>query len=336
VVLWILLTVLIAFLIYVAVLLFVGANLGSPDKITGEQEKYLWPFLGVAFGVVATLVGALVTNEHNRRTHLLAERSKLQEQQLARETAERLKIDTVTKVLELVTVGGGYAPKARVAGAVATLMELHSDAVSVRILGELWAADAIDSSTAVWLIDCALGNELVKDDETSQAAMTLALQVKRLVPSPEDEHQEWFHWPSTLVEAWPCRLSFSTRNALIWAVTKVLLVRELDWWKAGALRSPVRTLVNALQDPELGPAAALILKALLDRGALDTTRLSEEEIQWIEEKATSVELTGWFDTVIQQLRAWASGQKPAASVTPVDVLGSSPIINTTPSAEEGS
>ncbi|WP_285743442.1 hypothetical protein [Lentzea sp. NBRC 105346] len=323
-------------MIGVAVLLLLKSNLFAGDKLSADDTKSLWTFLGVAFGIVGTLIGALLTAQHNHRTHILAEQVKIQEQELARETEERLKVDTVAKILELVTVDGGYAPRARVAGAIATLMQLHGGAVSIRILGELWAADAVDSSTAVWLIDRTLRDSSATEDETGQAADVLALQVKHLVPSHQDIHQEWCHWPKSLTESWPSDMAFGTRNALIAAVTQILLVRELAWWELGALRTPVRTMVNALHDPELGKCSALILKTLLDSGALKTVRLSEDDTARINTMSSSVEPTAWFRTILDKLGIWASGQPTEKSIVPASTLGPSPLTSKKPRSTEDS
>ncbi|MFC0110162.1 hypothetical protein [Kibdelosporangium aridum] len=325
----ILLTILLASLIFVAVVLLAKSNLLTPDDLTDEETKSLLTFLGVAFGVVATLIGALLANQHNRRTHMLAEQAKFREQQLALDTEERLKLDTVAKVLELVTTDNAYAPRARVAGAIATLMQLHGGVVSVRVLGELWEADAVSSSTAVWLIDRILRDDPPKEDETSEAAEVLSFHCARLTPSPDDKHQERFDWPSILLDTWPSAMSFSTRNALIAATTQVLLTRELNWWASGALRTPVLTLVNAMGDPDLGSCAALVLKKLNDRQALRTVRLDENDLARITEKANSAEPTAWFSSVLDKLDDWASEVDRKVSMTP-NALGSSPLVTETP------
>ena len=131
-ILWKVLTVIVLLLFALAVVLLIKSDVLSTKYLTDSQAKNLWAFLGVSFGAVVTLIGALLTEQHKRRTDVLA-----------RETEDRLKIDTVAKVLELVTVEGQYAPRARVAGAIATLMRLGGGDVGVRILGELWTDDAV-------------------------------------------------------------------------------------------------------------------------------------------------------------------------------------------------
>ena len=157
---WVLLGVLMTALLLLATLVLVRSGIFSAKKLTDEQTKSLWAFLGVAMGAAVTLLGSLLTEQNNRRTSALTreagEREQLareKQQALAQEAEERLITDTVARILELITVDGGYAPRARVAGAIATMMQLRGGTIAVRILGELWKDNAVDSDTAVWLID---------------------------------------------------------------------------------------------------------------------------------------------------------------------------------------
>src|SRR5262245_43199661 len=70
--LWIILAGLLASLIALAILLLVKMNFFSTKTLTDEQVKTVWAFLGVALGAVVTLIGTLLTEQHNRRTNLLA------------------------------------------------------------------------------------------------------------------------------------------------------------------------------------------------------------------------------------------------------------------------
>ena len=130
-----------------AAVLLAKSHVLSARSLTDEQTKSLWAFLGVAFGAVVTLIAALLTEQHNRRTDALTRQiadreqaTREQQQRLANETEYRLKIDTISKVLELITVGEGsaYATRARVAGAIVTLMQLGGGVIGLRILNELW------------------------------------------------------------------------------------------------------------------------------------------------------------------------------------------------------
>lgn len=157
---WSCLGALVVALVALAVFLLFRMDLFADEPLTDEKIKSLWAFLGVALGAAATVIGALLTDQNSRRSATLAkeaeERAKRAlDQQIAQdhETATRLTLDTRARVLELITYEGDYAPKARVAGALATLMELRGGPVACRILDELWRRDKIGTSSAVWIVE---------------------------------------------------------------------------------------------------------------------------------------------------------------------------------------
>ena len=205
--LWVVLGFLLLSLIAVAVFLLARMDFFSGQPLTDEEIKSLWAFLGVALGAVVTLIGTLLTEQHNRRTAVLTreagERERLakQAQQILDNQAEkRLTLDTVAKLLELITDAGGYARPARVGGAIATLVELEGGTVALRILGELWGADAVDSGTAVWLIDRVLSGDR-PDEEQTDAAELLASYAPKLVPSSNDADQDRTAYPPSLLRS---------------------------------------------------------------------------------------------------------------------------------------
>jgi hypothetical protein len=147
--LWAALGCLLLALIGVAVfLLVVKMDFFSEKALTDEQSKAVWTFVGVSLGAVVTLIGTLLAEQHNPRTAAIE-----------REAETRLKLDTVGKLLELLTDSGEYAKRARVGGAIATMVELEGGGVALRVLGDLWTADAVDVSTAVWLIERVLNED---------------------------------------------------------------------------------------------------------------------------------------------------------------------------------
>jgi hypothetical protein len=245
-------------LLALAAVLLAKSHVLSARSLTDEQTKSLWAFLGVAFGAVVTLIGALLTEQHNRRTDALTRQTadreqaaREQQQRLADETEYRLKMDTIAKVLELVTVDGGdgYAPRARVAGAIATLMQLGGGVIGMRILGELWAADAIDSDTASWLIDRVLQDSSTPTEEIEQAASLLAAQAHCLVPKPEDPDQLMTYWPKSIGDSWPIGLPEDAKNGILTAIVRMLLARDIGWWQnRGDAVIAIDLLIDALGD----------------------------------------------------------------------------------------
>jgi hypothetical protein len=312
--LWIILAFLLASLIALAVLLLVKMDFFSTDPLTNEQLKAVWAFVGVALGAVVTLIGTLLTEQHNRRTEAItreaAERERLaraEQHVLAAQAEKRLTIDTVAKTLELITVNGDYAKRARVGGAIATMMELEGGAVAIRILGELWAADAVDSDTAVWLINRVLvGSE--KTDELEAAADLLFFNVSKLVPAKNDPHQEREGWPGVLRDSWPGRLPSTARNSLMSMAVKLPLVRELKYWQERTA-FPVLLLYYGLDDPEHGSSAAFVLAKLHDLGVFQTLgfEFSEEELARIFSLSEDFIPSAWFGHLVAEFERWARG-----------------------------
>lgn len=293
---WGILGLVIIFLFALAAVLLAKSGVLSARSLTDSQAKSLWAFLGVAFGAVVTLIGALLTEQHNRRTDTLA-----------REAENRLRIDTVAKVLELVTIESSYAPRARVAGAIATLMELGGGSVGLRILGELWAADAVDSDTAVWLIDRILQDSTSLEEEKELAAAVLFKEASRLVPARDDSDQNWRNTPRTIDDSWPTTaLSSDARYSLLLAIVRMLQAREIGFWRADV--PPLKTLVKALDDPDWNWFAACVLDTLRDSGALIKLRFSvdDELAKRIQMRVNYALLYPWAKDILEELRSWAN------------------------------
>jgi hypothetical protein len=318
--LWSGLLIVVLLMFALAAVLLVKSHVLSAKSLTDAQTKNLWTFLGVAFGAVVTLIGALLTEQHNRRTDALtrqtADREQVareQQQLLARETEDRLKIDTVTKVLELITVegGNGYAPSARVAGAIATLMQLGGGIIGLRILGELWTAGAVDSPTATWLLSQIFGASTSTKDEVIDAAEVLATHAHRLIPNAQDPEQDTIFWPSWLGESWPVGLPDDAKNSIYLTLIRMLLARDISWWqRQGDQLLPILVLLDALDDTTWRDAAALALKVLSNSGQFEmlSDELDPTLKAHIEELSSSEDINPWGESLLQQLRQWAAGQ----------------------------
>lgn len=309
--LWAALGCLLLALIGVAVfLLVVKMDFFSSKELTDEQAKAVWTFVGVSLGAVVTLIGTLLAEQHNRRTAALE-----------REAEKRLTLDTVGKLLELLTENGEYARPARVGGAIATMVELEGGAVALRVLGDLWAARAVDTSTVVWLIERVL-NEDRPDDEQVLAATLLTLNATALVPAQGDKEQAWYSWP-TLPQPWPTGLPAGARDALLLLAPKVLLARERTYWDQWGNLSPVLMLTGALEDPDYRESAAAILAALIDCGALEASgvALDESSVEQLRELARGHSVTAppFFTKLLSEFEPWAQGRAVHVGQTPPNV-----------------
>jgi hypothetical protein len=316
-VLWVVLSLLLTSLVGVAIFLLVKMDFFTGRPLEDEQLKSLWAFLGVALGAVVTLIGTLLTEQHNRRTAALTreagERENLARQaqdELGKQSEKRLTLDTVAKLLELITDEGGYAQPARVGGAIATLVELEGGTVALRILGELWEADRVSSGTAVWLIDRVLSGDRSEDEQT-EAATLLAVNAHKLIPAADDPQQDRLDYPPFLVKAWPRDLNSDVRNALLVMAVKLLLARELAYWKERPDFFSTDLLYGALADDEYRGNAALVLKTLLDHGLLAELGVMpyEDQLeQWIRRLAEGFTPAPWFAKLLEQFEPWGRGE----------------------------
>ena len=314
---WVLLGVLMAALLLLATLVLVRSGIFSARKLTDEQTKSLWAFLGVAMGAAVTLLGSLLTEQNNRRTSALTreagEREQLareKQQALAQEAEERLITDTVARILELITVDGGYAPRARVAGAIATLMQLRGGTIAVRILGELWKDNAVDSDTAVWLIDRILlqYRSGASETEVQDALSLLVINSSKLVPGPNDPDQTWYVWPSVVTGKWAAHLPLRAKDALIVASVRVLLAREVSYWTNVGDAFPVDMLAAAIED-EAVTTVAPVLRALIDSGVVDqvATYIGDDLRARVNKLAADGGLAPWFQKLVDELGPWSTG-----------------------------
>jgi hypothetical protein len=108
------------------------------------------------------------------------------------------------------------------------MMELEGGTVTLRILGELWDAEAVDVSAAVWLFERVLSADR-PIAEQEQAAFLLLEHASKLLPAASDADQDWNNWPA-LLETWPSDLARSAKDSLLLLPIKVLLAREPDYW----------------------------------------------------------------------------------------------------------
>jgi hypothetical protein len=324
---WVLLGLITVALFLAAFFLLRKTNLFSAEPLTKDEISSLWAFLGVALGVIATLIGTLLAEQNNRRTAALAVEAASREDRARKEDEKRLSLDLVAKILELITYEANYAPRARVAGAVATLIELRGNAVAIRILGDLWADDRVDTGTAVWIIDRILRDRAIGQEEQIQAVSLLYLNASKLVPKRDDPSQDWYEWPSLLGERWPSDLPFKARDAVIGTCVKVLLAREASHWKDyDGNVFPVSTLVFALEDPEM-PAAAAVLGKLLEAGAPTRIGLTlpDDVVATARAAWSNAELPSWFVRLLDDFDAWAG--EPSSTATtraPVHLAANAP------------
>jgi hypothetical protein len=296
---WVLLWLTTLALISLAVYLLFRMDLFAGGSLPEEGMKALWAFLGVALGAVATIIGTLLTDQASRRSEAIA-----------RETEDRLVLDTRARVMELITHEGDYAPPARVAGALATMMELRGGAVASRVLRDLWASDKVGTASAVWMLDRILADENSSDADKAAATDALTANVARLFPRPDDPVQDWHAWPEIVMDNWPGHLPTRVKSDLLILCIKAMLVRPPEYWKDVGDPLPRITMEKAVRkgavDPDYGPLAALALVRVMD--AMEMHYVEEGEMDRLRSLASDEEAAPWFLKLLEQFEPWGRGE----------------------------
>jgi hypothetical protein len=215
---------------------------GKP--LNADQYKAFWAFIAAALGSAATVLGLLFTRSHNQRT--LAFQEDIENRKLLAETeanernaalqedaAARLSLDTVVKSLELITTNDGqYAPKAKLAGALAALVHLGHPIIAMRTLGSLWEDDKVDAGTAAWLISEVFreGTEGGLEAAMMEASELLRRNVAKL---SDGQSQGGYEWPEIIWGAWPQHIPINARMNNLVSIVGLLLSEKRDWWEGG-------------------------------------------------------------------------------------------------------
>lgn len=256
---WVLLVALVLVPLYVVsgVLIVRSGLLTNPvgAGINDAQFRALLTFLAAIFAATVTTVGLLLTRSHNARVHA------------------RQQLETATKGLELIVSGDSYAPKARVAGALAVLVHLNQPVIAMRSLRTAWADGAVDPETAVWLI----GEVVNADDIGSQLEAARLLEERARLLTDGAGVDARFYWPPSIYENWPRFLPVEGRIAVLGALLRVLLSQPLPWWAAKRYGWAVALLDEALQsdsDEGIRNESAEILRVLLSTITGPTDRIS--------------------------------------------------------------
>jgi hypothetical protein len=279
--------------------------LDSLGHSSGQLAEAALAFLASVLGTCVTVAGLWLTKAHNDRTE------------------SRLALETVATGLNLIGQGDGYAPSAKVAGALATLIHLDQPVIAIRALRTAWLDNAVDAETATWLI----GEVLKSGTPGSQleAARLLYARADKLTELRSDGSLD-VHWPYWLYENWPADLHLDVRGNILRALVAVLLSKELSVWQRGDYYYWVIGLLDeAIQREKSDPEAAIGAEA----GRLQTivlgTIAGPDSITWLadrkeiakmRENAAEAVALGWqllpFGELEERLRNWA-GTVPRAS-----------------------
>lgn len=265
-------------------------------------------FLAAVLGTSITAAGLWLARAQNQRTE------------------SRLMLETVATGLNLIGQGDGYAPSAKVAGALATLIHLNYPAIAIRALRAAWLDDAVDAETAVWLIGEVMQSGT--HDSQLEAARLLYGQADKLTELRSDGSLEW-HWPNSLFEYWPVGLHQDVRGDLLRALIAMLLSRPRPAWERQTSYLWIAALLDEVirlegQPPGekaiAGQAAHLQAKLLPLLPAVPSVnwrtgqRMRKAMAERAENaKSNGIGLTG-FEALEKRLEDWVRPSPPASRV----------------------
>lgn len=291
------------FLVIIPILLFsvlIGVRSGlfhSSDKpLTSNELKAFWTFAGVGVTAAVSVTGYMITNSQEKKNQY------------------RLALDTTVSGLQLIMnqERTGYAPKAAIAGALATLINLNQPTIAMRALSAAWRDEAIDSASAVWLV-----SEVIRTNDGKiqlEAARLLNEQAGILCGDNPGESS----WPPTLYEQWIPSMPLDARIFIICALLKSLMSKPLPWWdEVEGIGWAIATLDEAIlkdSSPYVKSIAANVLDVLLKSVPEDDEVLSsiggEKKYEDIKRRLAPIGRdwgVGYTDNLLLQLKPWASG-----------------------------
>ncbi len=304
---------------------------------TKEQFQALLAFLGVALGVLATVVTALLTKTANDRALVQKEESEVRTLRQTRESENRQRLETAIAILTLIKHEGGYAGKAVTGAAIATLVVLEYPVIAMRTLQAAMAEKVIDIASAVWVIDQVLGQPALPAPQaaaTEKNARHPKSDQKDLRASRDDATQLLFdhsaeltrevepgafHWPTCALGQWPAGLSLQCAWLLTHALLRMLMSQRPEWWTtAGSTWSwVVYTLHEITLDPAADPRLkqetsvyGLILLEAVPEGVVVGPR--DQEIVAPELRMKFAELAGQHAgnaDMVRGLREWVQDAK---------------------------
>lgn len=272
---WILFSVLVLLPLY-GLAFILAARSGLFDlrrkALTSSELSATWGFVGSAIAGAVVVVGFLFTRAQAKRTE------------------RRLALDTAVSGLQLVSSNDGhtYAPKAVVAGALATLVHLDYPVIAMRTLAAAWEENAVDAASATWLINEVYGSE--NEEAQLEAAVLLDRHATELCL----QDQGSFLWPSEIEYIWPDNISLRARILTFRAILKVLMSKTPEWWEGGGRAGWATALFREvmLTDPDnrIKREAIVALKILLPKLKISDLLL---HVEWKPVEDVKQEVAKW-------------------------------------------
>ena len=203
------------------VVLLWAIDLFDLDTRTSDAQIYA-AVLGLIGGLIATsltFVGVLLKHSIDLRTV-----------GQAKETEDRLRLETAISAVQLLTEGGKPSVPSRQAGAVFVLASLNQLDFALALLGEIWHRREISPGAAAWVVNRALvhGNEEIQ----IAAASHLKNNAEHLA-----ESDMCWEFPACLDLKWTNDLPQLARMQALGALIQALAAKLPNRWTGGCINA---------------------------------------------------------------------------------------------------
>jgi hypothetical protein len=198
----------------------------SQRPMTSADVRAVWGFLGASLAVSVTAMGLLFTRDHNQRTLTFQKESEENRKRAQEDSDKRLELDTAVESLKLLGTGAQYSTKASVAGALTTLVQLRQPIIALRCLAAAWEGPAVDTATAVWLIDRCYENG--SPQEQIEAVYLLSAHISALTREDRPGHYEV---PASMMDRWVPEADWNAKVEVLSAACELLMSRKRNWWR---------------------------------------------------------------------------------------------------------
>lgn len=272
-------------LLWMGIVIAIRSGILVPTKaaLVGDQIKVYLAFIAGGLATSVTFIAAIFSWDHNRMEH------------------GRLILDSTTKDLEIIA-----EEKARVAGALASMVKLGQPVVAMRALGPIWTANAVDSYTATWLIDQVL-NENRELSAVKEAATLLQVHSKSLT----DEESHAVSWPGQLHRHWNYYLPEYAKQQILKALIHVITSQSISWWQFNdtGTRWFIRILLEAAEDrdKDIRVAASKVLISLNKNAPGATSSIKEKVIKKLTKISVSSIDSEWHNRLCGEIEKWSCG-----------------------------
>jgi hypothetical protein len=196
--------------------------------------------LGVIVTAVISLVGYFLKKSFDQHSLRLQQATEERLKQEGEQHRKRLEIETAIQAVGLMSTQAGMeAPVSQKSGALFALVTLDQLDLALALVNNMWPLAAIDTGTAVWVIDKALQSKIVRQQLDASSILRLN---HKFLPTNESN----FHWPECLYLDWKADMDVRARKAAVITLLKLLISKPKEQWLVESIADVIAILENAI------------------------------------------------------------------------------------------